>query len=194
MDQNMEKSYVYELDEVLNKKNKNTVMEPALAYRYDSGDKTLEDYLALPEGTRVELIDGVFFDMAAPTGLHQRLILKIAWCFEAFIEENGGSCVTLIAPFDVQLFNDNKTCVQPDILVVCDRDQLRSERLSGAPDFVVEVLSPSTKRKDISEKKAAYEKFGVREYWIIDPKAESIEAYILHEGKFELDGVYHRGH
>lgn len=178
----MEKSYVYELDEVLNKKNKNTAMEPALAYRYDSGDKTLEDYLALPEGTRVELIDGVFFDMAAPTGLHQRLILKIAWCFEAFIEENGGSCVTLIAPFDVQLFNDNKTCVQPDILVVCDRDQLRSERLSGAPDFVVEIASPGNWRMDAVIKRQKYFEAGVREYWIIFPEDKKLLVYCF-EGK-----------
>ncbi|MBR1771214.1 MAG: Uma2 family endonuclease [Lachnospiraceae bacterium] len=102
-------------------------MEPALAYRYDQGDKTLKDYLSLPEGTRAELIDGVFYDMAAPTGLHQRLIIKIAGCLEAFIEKNGGPCVTLIAPFDVQLFNDVRTCVQPDILVLCNRDRLRLE-------------------------------------------------------------------
>ncbi len=178
----MEKHFIYDLDEVLDHQHKSRVMEPALAYRCDgSGDKTLEDYLALPEGTRVELIDGVFYDMATPTGLHQRLIFKITKALDDFIEKNGGKCIPLMAPFDVQLFHDNKTCVQPDILVLCDRGQLRSNSLAGAPDLVVEVASPSNWRMDALIKRQKYFEAGVREYWIVFPEDKKILVYRFEE-------------
>ncbi|MBR1703246.1 MAG: Uma2 family endonuclease [Lachnospiraceae bacterium] len=174
----MGEKFVYDLNEIEGKHNVDRVMEPALAYRCDGlGDKTLEDYLALPEGTRVELIDGVFYDMATPTGLHQRLILKIAKVLDDFVEKNGGKCITLMAPFDVQLFHDNKTCVQPDILVLCDREQLRSNSLDGAPDLVVEVASPSNWRMDALIKRQKYFEAGVREYWIVFPEDKRILVY-----------------
>ena len=136
--ENMEKHFIYDLDEVLDHQHKSRVMEPALAYRCDgSGDKTLEDYLALPEGTRVELIDGVFYDMATPTGLHQRLIFKITKALDDFIEKNGGKCIPLMAPFDVQLDMDSYTMLQPDISVICDKNRIRTGGCYGAPDLIV---------------------------------------------------------
>ena len=107
------------------------------------GDKTLEDYLALPEGVRVELIDGVFYDMAAPSSPHTYVAADIREIFKAYIKANKGQCVPFAAPIDVQLDCDDKTVVQPDAMIICDRSKITKPRIVGAPDLVVEVLSPS---------------------------------------------------
>ena len=141
------------------------------------GDKTIEDYLALPEGTRVELIDGVFYDMAAPGTIHQRIAGQIFYTFEKHIIENGGSCVPFIAPTDVQLDCDDKTMVQPDVMIVCDRDKLTRPRLVGAPDLIVEVVSPSNWKMDVYLKLKKYKNAGVREYWVVLPEEKSVMVY-----------------
>ena len=140
-------------------------------------NKTLEDYLALPEGTRIELIDGVFYDMAAPTFVHQRIGAIICSMFENFIDENGGPCIPSVAPTDVQLDCDDKTMVQPDVLVVCDRDKIIKARVVGAPDLIVEVLSPSNWYMDVIRKKNKYQNAGVREYWIVLPDDKKVLVY-----------------
>ena len=148
------------------------------ALNIDSYDnKTIEDYLALPEGTRIELIDGKFYDMAAPTFVHQRIGGLLLNEFERFIENNGGPCVPSIAPTDVQLDNDDKTMVQPDVLVVCDRKKITYERVKGAPDLIVEVLSPSNWYMDTVRKLKKYKKAGVREYWIVIPDEKMVMVY-----------------
>ena len=86
---------------------------------------------------------------------------------------------------------DDKNWFQPDILVVCDRDKVKFNHIEGAPDFVAEILSPTTQARDFGIKKDAYERFGVREYWIIDPMARTIIVHILRNGKYEVDDVYH---
>ena len=142
------------------------------------GDKTLADYLALPEGVRVELIDGVFYDMAAPQVLHQCISGRIYNKLLYYVDSNNGQCVPLIAPTDVQLDCDDKTIVEPDVFVVCDRNKLKEgARVYGAPDFIVEVLSPSNWRHDMVRKLRKYKKAGVKEYWIIDPEELSILVY-----------------
>ena len=142
------------------------------------GDKTLADYLALPEGVRVELIDGVFYDMTAPQVLHQCISGRIYNKLLYYVDSNNGQCVPLIAPTDVQLDCDDKTIVEPDVLIVCDRDKLKNgARVFGAPDFIVEVLSPSNWRHDMVRKLRKYKKAGVKEYWIIDPEELSILVY-----------------
>ena len=143
----------------------------------DYNNKTLEDYLALPEGIRVELIDGVFYDMASPTTIHQRIGGQIYTQLNFFVDANNGSCVPFIAPTDVQLDCDDKTIVEPDVFVVCDRDKITKPRIVGAPDFIVEVLSPSNWYHDTQRKLWKYKQAGVREYWIVMPEQMKIHVY-----------------
>ena len=142
---------------------------------------TVEDYFALPDERRVELIDGVIYDMASPTLLHQTISMEICANFRDYIRSKRGKCIAGVAPWDVQLDCDNKTMVQPDVYIVCDRNKIRNGRLFGAPDFVVEVLSPSTAKKDTGIKVAKYAAAGVREYSIVDARRERIVVYILNE-------------
>ncbi len=145
------------------------------------GDKNLEDYMALPEGSRIELIDGRFYNMAAATFVHQRIALMICNEFENFVNENGGQCIPSIAPTDVQLDCDDKTVVQPDVLIVCDRNKISKERVVGAPNLVVEVLSPSKCYMDLFIKLKKYKKAGVQEYWIIFPNEKRTIVYKFDE-------------
>ena len=144
-------------------------------------NKTLDDYLALPEGTRIELIDGTFYDMAAPTFVHQRVGAMIFYVFENFVNANGGPCIPSVAPTDVQLDSDDKTMVQPDVLVVCDRNKINKARVVGAPDLIVEVLSEGNWFHDTVRKLAKYRNAGVREYWIVVPEEKKVLVYIFAE-------------
>lgn len=146
---------------------------PEGRYPYQ-GSYTLEDYLALPDDQRVELIDGVFYDMSAPTIPHQLIGGAIHARLLEFLRKKKAPCVPLIAPTDVQLDKDDRTILQPDVMVVCNRDLFTTARLVGAPDFVIEVLSPSTRNKDILIKSHKYKKAGVREYWMVDPRHEQV--------------------
>ena len=137
------------------------------------GEYTLEDYHALPEERRVELIDGVIYDMAAPTTVHQAVIGSLFVQFFAFLKHNKGRCKVLLSPVDVQLDRDNRTMVQPDIVVICDPEKI-DRHCYGAPDLIVEVLSPSTSRKDRILKLRKYAGAGVQEYWLIDPEDLSV--------------------
>jgi Uma2 family endonuclease len=143
----------------------------------DMTGKTLDDYMALPEGTRIEMIDGVFYDMAAPTFIHQRIGAMIFNVFENYVNTNGGTCIPSIAPTDVQLDCDDKTMVQPDVLIVCDRKKIIKARVVGAPNLIVEVLSPSHWYNDMHRKKKKYENAGVREYWIVIPEEKTVLVY-----------------
>ena len=126
-------------------------------HEYDrQGEYTIEDYLALPDEQRVELIDGVIYDMSAPTAYHQLIGGELHAQIRNFIRSNKGNCVPFIAPTDVQLNCDNRTMVQPDVMIICNRDKINHKRVFGAPDFVAEVLSPSTKAKDILIKSSKY--------------------------------------
>lgn len=138
------------------------------------GEFTVADLEQLPEDQRVELIDGVIYVLGAPTTIHQMIQLELAVQLRQYIRTNKGNCIPMLAPTDVQIECDAFTMVQPDVFVVCNRDIFTKKNVYGAPDFIVEILSPSTKKKDADIKYRKYMDAGVREYWIVDSDKEKI--------------------
>lgn len=155
------------------------VKEAAIYSTHTQGNYTVEDYRALPEERRVELIDGYFYDMSSPTFLHQKIAGEIHRQIANFIMDNDGDCQPLVAPIDIQLDCDEKTMVQPDVSILCSEDKVRKWGVYGAPDFILEVVSPSTKRKDYTKKLSKYMNAGVREYWILDPYQQKLLVYFF---------------
>jgi Uma2 family endonuclease len=136
------------------------------------------DYIySLPDGQRAELIDGVIYDMAPPGTIHQRLIARLSRVIGNHIDAKHGTCEIFPAPFAVFLQSDNKTYVEPDISVICNKEKLDDKGYHGAPDFIIEVVSPSSRRMDYALKHVAYSNAGVREYWIVDPEKERTTIY-----------------
>ena len=148
----------------------------------DNKRYTLEDYYAFPDEVRVELIDGKVFYMSTPTTAHQMAVTKLVAQSVHYIEKKGGDCVPFPAPVDVQLDCDEFTMVQPDFLIVCDKDKLRHDRIYGAPEFVAEVLSPSTSKRDGDLKLRKYMVAGVKEYWIVDTERRRVISYFHEDG------------
>ena len=158
------------------------VKEEAAAYGKEQKKYTIDDYYALPDERRVELIDGVLYDMAAPSGIHQKILGELHILFRECIEQHGKDCEVFFAPFDVRLDKDNYTMVQPDLLLICNEPDLDNfRRLEGAPDMVVEILSPSTRSKDMILKLYKYKNAGVREYWIVDPDHHAVTVHMLQD-------------
>ena len=141
------------------------------------GEYTLDDYYAIPDEHRVELIDGVIYDMAAPSVMHQKLLSLLYLQFESCAAAHEDSCEVFLSPCDVQLDNDNRTMLQPDLFVLCRPYDLKARCITGAPDLVIEIISPSTRSRDMVLKLAKYQQAGVREYWIIDPKRRCVYVY-----------------
>lgn len=163
----------------------------ALPMRKTDEHFTYADYKDWPEDERWELIDGVAWNMSpAPAIRHQRMLRELSTIFSVFLKDKD--CEILYAPVDVffpafpgQDEEEVDTIVQPDLIVVCDPDKLENNGCKGAPDICVEILSPYTSKKDLSEKFYLYERNGVREYWILDPAARSAQIYKLEEnGKY----------
>lgn len=147
---------------------------------------TIEEYLALPDDRRVEMIDGRFYDMASPSGVHQQICLLIWKTLDDCIEEHGMLCRAQAAPFDVQL--DDHTIVMPDVMVFCeDPSQVFAARAMIPPDLVIEVLSRSTAFRDRHLKLFKYQKAGVKELWLVSPERQNIEVYLFTEGREEPD-------
>lgn len=166
------------------------VREEGLVYTVNPGNKTYQDYLNLPEGVRVELINGRFYDLGAPTIDHQFISDEIAYRLSSFVRQNRKKCCRVfMAPFDVVIKQDNRHCVQPDVMICCDKSQTKTGVLRGAPAFVLEVLSPSTRSRDLGEKVTLYSETGVKEYWLVDPKARKAMVYIF-DGTFEFPTIY----
>ena len=136
------------------------------------------DYIySLPEGQRAELIDGVIYDMAPPNRLHQELVSELHYKITDYIKKNNGACKVFPAPFAVFLNADDKTYVEPDISVICDKSKLDDRGCVGAPDWIIEIVSPGSRRMDYFTKLFKYRTAGVREYWIVDPLKNFVIVY-----------------
>jgi Uma2 family endonuclease len=170
--------------------------KPLAEHRY-----TYDEYAALTDGVRYEVIDGILFAMAAPMDVHQVLVGEMYINFRAFLE--GKPCQVRISPYDVRILADpdspddgsykpgDKTVVQPDVLVICDKKKIHPEGCRGVPDLVVEILSHSNTKHDTEVKFKIYEAAGVREYWIVDPYTETVIVYNLKDGIYA--GVTYAG-
>jgi Uma2 family endonuclease len=144
---------------------------------------TIQDIYNLPEGTRAELIDGQIYYMAPPSLHHQQIISNLNTDIVNYIRKKGGDCQSIPAPFAVFLNATDKTYVEPDISVICDKNKLDEKGCHGAPDWIIEVVSPSSKKMDYFKKLFQYSNAGVREYWIVDEEKNRIMVY-----HFDSDG------
>lgn len=157
---------------------------------------TYRDYLSWPDEKRWELIRGVPYDMSpAPAPRHQELVSNLVYIFMTYITKNGSSCRVYPAPFDVRFSqaDDTETVVQPDISVICDPKKIDDKGCVGAPDLVVEILSPSTGYKDETEKFKLYEKEGVKEYWVVNPGRQTVEVFSFDGASYGKPAYYIMG-
>ncbi len=162
----------------------------------DKKSYTYADYLAWEHDVCAEVINGEIISMSpSPTPKHQNVVDELTAEFKMFLR--GKTCTAFSAPMDVCLFADKETkeesikdWVQPDLFVVCDETKIGDKNIHGAPDLVIEVLSPSTARNDRLIKFQNYEKAGVKEYWIVDPYNMSVEIYTLEEASFKQTAIY----
>ncbi len=138
---------------------------------------TIEDIYALPDGQRAELIDGRMYMMAPPRRIHQELVGQFTKAIGQYIDAHGGLCKVYPAPFAVFLNADERNYVEPDISVVCDRDKLDEYGCNGAPDWIIEIASPSDSHRDYGIKLFKYRTAGVREYWIVNPMTRTVTVY-----------------
>jgi len=161
--------------------------DPAYAYDYN-GTWTYKDYKdwELKPGERYEIIDGVAYAMSAPNTEHQRISMFLSGKFFVYLE--GKTCQPFAAPYDVRLFykedESDNTVVQPDLIVVCDQKKLGKEGCRGAPDLVIEILSPSNTAIEMNRKLNIYRKAGVPEVWIIDPEEKQDDVYHLVDNRY----------
>ncbi len=135
---------------------------------------TLEQYTALPEEKRMEVFDGILYDMASPSQIHQTILTELLVSLRNYIRGKDGNCSVFPAPYDVKLNDNPLTIVQPDLMIVCDKDKLDGKRCNGAPDFIIEMVSLRNPSDDYIRKAYYYKNYGVREYWIVDSKRRII--------------------
>jgi len=171
------------------KDQKQYIKESLLKDEQYSAEKryTYADYASWDDEIRYELIDGVPYLMSSPSQTHQKISMELSRQLANFLK--GKPCEVYHAPFDVCLNamgDEDNTVVQPDILIVCDISKLDGKRCNGAPDMVVEILSPSNKSHDSLLKFNKYMQTGVREYWVVDPNAKTVRVCILNGGKYEM--------
>lgn len=146
---------------------------------------TIEDIYALPEGERAELIDGKIYYMAPPSTRHQRLVHFFDREIGNYIQSHEGECEVFPAPFAVFLNKDDKNYVEPDISIICDKDKITDKGCNGAPDWIIEIISPGNKTMDYFKKLFKYQAAGVREYWIVDPTKELVMVYRFEKEEME---------
>lgn len=138
---------------------------------------TIKDIYALPAGKRAELFDGKIYYMAPPNTRHQRLVSELHYQIKDYIKRNGGECEVFPAPFAVFLSESDKNYTEPDICVICDKDKITEKGCVGAPDWVIEVVSPSSRPIDYYKKLFKYRTAAVREYWIVDYDRNLVTVY-----------------
>ena len=148
---------------------------------------TIEDIYNLPDGKRAELIDGQIYFMAPPSRTHQRIIGMLYQRITNYIDSKKGTCEVYLAPFAVFLTKNKNNYVEPDISIICDKSQLTEKGCVGAPDWIIEVVSPSSKTMDYHTKLFKYRNTGVKEYWIVDPMKNRI---MVHNFNFETMEEY----
>lgn len=149
---------------------------------------TEDDYYNLPEDVRAELIDGnLIYNQAAPSTIHQIILSELHTAINNYIKSKGGSCRVFPAPFAVKLRKNRKTIVEPDISIICDRSKLTDKGCTGAPDWIIEIISPGNPGHDYIRKLNLYADAGVREYWIVDPRTEKIIVYYLEQDNFQME-------
>ena len=145
------------------------------------GSYTLVDYYSLPDDIRVELIDGELIYMETPDYVHQALSAELTYLLMDFVRKRNEDCVVLVSPLDVQLDKDNRTMVQPDVIISCAKEQRIKRGIYGAPDMVIEITSSSTRKKDYTKKMVKYLEAGVREYLLVDLQKKVIITYYFEE-------------
>ena len=154
---------------------------------YDEAQSyTYADYLTWEGPERYELINGEVFQMASPSVVHQGILMALSGKFDYWLQ--GKPCQVFASPLDVRLFpkedNSDTTVVQPDLLVVCDKGKLGKGSVNGAPDLVIEIVSPSNSYKGMFYKFHYYLEAGVREYWIIEPEMKKVQVHIYQNGHY----------
>lgn len=147
---------------------------------------TAEEFYAMPEDMRAELVNGEIIYMAVPGRLHQELSRELLFAITGYIKEKGGKCRVFSAPFNVQLKENEDVILEPDISVICDTGKLTKHSCIGAPDWVIEIVSPSNPSYDYITKLNMYYNAGVREYWIVEPKNETVYVYNMEGGELPL--------
>ena len=147
---------------------------------------TSEDYWNLPDGQRAELIDGKLYAMAPPNRIHQELVMELSTTIRQYIKDLRGDCKVYPSPFAVNLTANDKVWVEPDISVICDKDKLSDRGCEGAPDWIIEIVSPGNPKNDYTIKLFKYRTAGVREYWIVNPMKKVVQTYTF-EGIEESD-------
>lgn len=146
---------------------------------------TIDDIYTLPEGERAELIDGKIYYMAPPSTRHQTLVMDLSYQIKDYIKRNNGECNVFPAPFAVFLNENDRNYVEPDISVICDKNKITDKGCNGAPDWVIEIVSPSSKPMDYFTKLFKYRTSGVREYWIVDPIRQRVTVYFFENESVE---------
>ena len=162
---------------------------PAYASTY-----TEDDYYSLPENIRAELINGQIYYMSAPSRMHQEILGFMFNTIFSHINSQKGPCKVYPAPFAVKLFSeDDRNVVEPDISVICDPNKLTDRGCTGAPDWIVEIISPTTASHDYIRKLNLYADAGVKEYWIVNPIDQSVWVYFLEQDKFKATAYTFQG-
>lgn len=147
---------------------------------------TEDDYYNLPKNIRAELIDGQFYNLAAPNRIHQKISGELYIVISEYMKTKNGQCQVYYAPFAVKLLQDARTIVEPDISVICDPGKLTDRGCTGAPDWIIEISSPGNPGYDYVRKLNLYMNAGVREYWIVNPQKQTILVYFFDHPDFDV--------